>query len=397
MMVLMNDRVAVSCPALDQFRARARNWLAEVACPDLPADYDERFRVLRAWQRTLYDAGWVGISWPVEFGGRGLTASHQIVFAEELARARAPHPVGLIGLDVVGPTILGHGTDEQRRRLLPPLLSGEELWSQGFSEPSAGSDLASLRTKGVVDRDELVITGQKVWTSWATDADWCAVLVRTDPDVPNHKGISYVLVPMDRPGVEVRPIVQLTGDAEFNEVFFDEVRVPVANVLGGFGAGWRLAMDTLGHERGGYALRRRAENEAAFIDLVAQLRSVSDADAARLSARAARPLGELYVALRAFEAQARATVDRIVAGDVPSPLDSIDKLTLSHTEQQLYALAVELLGPLRMAAAATPSGLPTERWLKGHLYARAGSVYGGSAQIQRSIVAERMLDLPRSR
>jgi alkylation response protein AidB-like acyl-CoA dehydrogenase len=379
-------------PTLAEFRARARDWLDQADIPDVPLDHHERFNVLRDWQRTLYDAGWVGIGWPDEFGGQGLTPSHQIVFSEELARARAPHPVGLIGLDVVGPTILGHGTDEQRRRLLPPLLSGEEIWSQGFSEPSAGSDLASLRTKGIVDGDELVITGQKVWTSWAQEAAWCAVLVRTDPDVPNHKGISYVLVPMDSAGVEVRPIVQMTGDAEFNEVFFDEVRVPVANVLSGFGAGWKLAMDTLGHERGGYALRRRVENEAAFIDLVTDLRASGAANASDAAA-----VGELYVALRAFEAQARATVERIIAGDVPSPLDSVDKLTLSETEQHLYALAVELLGPLRMTADATPNGLHAERWLRGHLYARSGSVYGGSAQIQRSIVAERMLDLPRSR
>jgi alkylation response protein AidB-like acyl-CoA dehydrogenase len=237
-----------------------------------------------------------------------------------------------------------------------------------------------------------------VWTSWAQEAAWCAVLVRTDPDVPNHAGISYVLVPMDSPGVDVRPIVQMTGDAEFNEVFFDEVSVPVENVLGGFGAGWKLAMDTLGHERGGYALRRRVENETAFLDLVADLRShVQAGDAGALVARAAAPLGAVYVALRAFEAQARATVDRIVNGDVPSPLDSVDKLTLSTTEQQLYGLATDLLGPLRMTADARPNGLHAERWLRGQLYARSGSVYGGSAQIQRSIVAERMLGLPRNR
>ncbi|NLT05706.1 MAG: acyl-CoA dehydrogenase [Solirubrobacterales bacterium] len=383
---------------LDEFRAAARAWLAGADVPDPPEDYDERFAALRDWQRTLYEAGWIGFGWPEEFGGRGLTAAHQIVFSEELARARAPQPVGLIGLDVVGPTILGHGTDEQRRRLLPPLLSGEELWSQGFSEPSAGSDLASLRTKGVVEGEEIVITGQKVWTSWAEESDWCAVLARTDPDAPNHKGISYVLVPMDSPGIEVRPIVQMTGDAEFNEVFFDGVRVPVGNLLGGFGAGWKLAMDTLGHERGRYALRRRMENETSFVDLVAGLREHAAATGGNAVAdRAAVQLGELYAELRAYECQARATVERIVAGDVPSPLDSIDKLTLSVTEQHLYALAVELLGPARMAADATANGLPAGHWLRGHLYARSGSVYGGSAQIQRSIVAERMLDLPRSR
>ena len=388
--VSMNEADTVE---LEQYRLAAREWLEQAEKPALSLDYDENFPLLKAWQRTLYAAGWVGIAWPAEYGGRGLTKRHALMFAEELARARAPQPGGSIGLEVVGPTILRYGTKDQCTQLLPPLLSGEETWCQGFSEPGAGSDLAALRTKGVRDGDDLLISGQKIWTSYATHADWCAVLVRTDPDAAKHKGISYVLVNMKSPGIEVRPIIQMTGDAEFNEVFFDEVRVPVEHVLGGFGDGWKLAMDTLGHERGGYALRRRAENESAFLDLIHALRATDE----HVAEHTVRDLGRLFVELRAFEAQGRATAERQRTGDVPSPLDSIDKLSLSHTEQMLYSVAVEALGAQRIAADATPSGLNAERWVKGLMYARAGSVYGGSREIQRTLVAERMLSLPRGR
>jgi alkylation response protein AidB-like acyl-CoA dehydrogenase len=394
---------------LEQYRERARAWLASVERPELSSDdYDEKFRALKQWQQTLYGGGWIGIHWPVEYGGQGLSVRHSLVFGEELARARLPAPAGAIGLEVVGPTVLHHGNDEQRRRLIPPLLSGEEMWCQGFSEPGAGSDLANVATRAERDGDELVVTGQKIWTSWATDADWCAVLARTDPDVAKHKGLSYLLVDVHSPGVTVKPIVMMTGDAEFNEIFFDEVRVPMANVLGELGDGWKLAMDTLGHERGGYAIRRRLQNQTAFLDLVTALQSSRATDSVASGVRpgsdpgltpedAALLVGELFVELKAFEAQTRLTGDRIVAGDVPSPLDSVDKLTLGRTEQHLYGVAAELLGGQRMVAGAEPYGLDAEEWTKGLCYARSASVYGGSAQIQRTIVAERLLGLPRTR
>jgi alkylation response protein AidB-like acyl-CoA dehydrogenase len=242
----------------------------------------------------------------------------------------------------------------------------------------------------VRDRDELVVTGQKVWTSWATSADWCAVLARTDPDVPKHKGISYLLVDCHLPGVTVKPIVQMTGDAEFNEIIFDEVRIPVDSMLGNFGDGWKLAMETLGHERGGYAIRRRLENESAFLDLVTGLQGGAPDDAAQL-------VGELFVELKAFEAQSRQTAERLFAGDVGSPLDAVDKLTLGRTEQHIYAVGNELTGTQRMVVGAEPNGLDAEEWTKGLLYARSASVYGGSAQILRTLVAERLLGLPRDR
>jgi alkylation response protein AidB-like acyl-CoA dehydrogenase len=377
---------------LDQFRVRARQWLDSVESPVLSDVYDERFEQLRVWQRTLFDAGWVGLNWPAEYGGGGLSIRHSFVFGEELVRARLPQPVGSIGLEVVGPTILRHGSEELRRRFLPPLLSGDELWCQGFSEPNAGSDLASLRTRATRDGDELVLSGQKTWTSWATGADWCAVLARTDGEAQRHKGISYLLVDVRSPGVTITPLVQMTGDAEFNEIFFDDVRVPVEHVLGGFGEGWRLAMDTLGHERGGYGIRRRLENEVAFLDLVTALQGSDD-----LPEDAFAAVGELFVELKLFEAQSRLTGERIEAGNVPSPLDSVDKLMLSRTEQHLYAVGADLAGPGRMVVGACPHGLDAESWVKGLLYARSASVYGGSAQIQRTIVAERLLGLPRAR
>ncbi|GAA2862926.1 acyl-CoA dehydrogenase family protein [Pseudonocardia halophobica] len=374
---------------VETFQEEARSWFASAAIPEVPEEYELRSPVLRDWHRTLYRAGYVGIQWPVEVGGRGLTAAHQLAFAAELVRARAPQPVGSIGLEVVGPTILKYGTATQRKRFVPPLLAGDEVWCQGFSEPDAGSDLASLRTAGVVDGDTLVVTGQKVWTSWATNADWCALLVRTDPDAPRHRGISYVLVDMRSPGVTVRPITLINGDAEFNELFFDEVRVPLANVLGGLNAGWKMAMDTLGWERAGYAIRRRLENEVTFTGLLDAVRARPDR-----SERTNEVLGRLFVELRGFRALSSTTAHRLTTGDVPSPLDSVDKLLLARTEQHLTGTALDVQGAYRLARTSADGTDPLDA-AKAYLYGRAGSVYGGSAQIQRTIIAERLLGLPR--
>ena len=380
---------------LEQYRAEAREWLAAVDAPKSTEDYLEHLRGLRNWHRALYEGGWVGIQWPKRFGGQGLTIRHKLIFEEELGRARLPQPSTSIGLDVVGPTILRYGTDAQRERFIPPLLAGDELWGQGFSEPDAGSDLASLRTRAVRDGDELVISGQKIWTSWASDADWCAVLARTDPSLERHRGISYLLVEMDSPGLTVRPIIHMNGDAEFNEIFFDDVRIPVDNVLGNFEEGWKLAMDTLGHERSTFVLRRAVENRASFMDIVDGLRDYLDGVSAE--ADVAAHLGRVYVELRTMEAQTRATARRVGAGDVPTALDSVDKLSLSETEQSVYELAVECLGSERMVVGGRTKGLDADRWTPGLMYARSASVYGGTSQIQKSIIAERALGLPKGR
>ena len=378
---------------VDELREEARRWLSMVEIPDEPLDLTPRFRVLRDWQRTLAEAGWLGIDWPEDAGGRGLTPEHQLAFYQELARAAAPAPIGLIGLGVVGPSIIEHGTQEQRQRLVPPLLSGDEIWCQGFSEPDAGSDLAAQNTRAVLDGDDFVITGQKVWTSWAHEAAWCAVLARTDPDAPKHRGISYILVPMELPGITVRPLVQLTGDAEFNEVFFDEVRVPRSNLLGELNQGWQIAMHTLGHERGSYTVRRQAEIQAVFWRLLDQLGAGRD-QAVSYPESTLERLGESLVMLRALEAQTRGTIGRLAGESGPSALDSVDKLLLNEVEQRVAANTFDLLGPHRIASG-TPYGLDAERWLHGYLFSRAISIYGGTSQIQRNIVAERQLGLPK--
>jgi alkylation response protein AidB-like acyl-CoA dehydrogenase len=385
-------KAASSEPSVPDFQRQARSWLASADVPQLPPTYAGRAELLRRWHRTLYQAGWVGIQWPREVGGRGLSVHHQLAFNEELARARAPQPVGSIGLEVVGPSILKYGTPAQRDRFIRPLLSGDEVWCQGFSEPNAGSDLASLRTSAATDGDELVITGQKTWTSWATDADWCALLVRTDKSAPKpHLGISYVLTDLHSPGVTVKPIVMFNGDAEFNELFFDNVRVPLVNVLGQLNGGWALAMDTLGWERAGYSIRRRVENEVAFRDLLDQIRSALAGG--EPDDHSAVALGSVYAQLRAFAALTRRSAERLAGGEVPSPQDSVDKLWLTQTEQALTGLAFDLLG----AARTSPADSDGRKLVKRFLYGRAASVYGGSSQIQRTLVAERLLGLPRGR
>jgi alkylation response protein AidB-like acyl-CoA dehydrogenase len=363
------------------------------------SDHDVRFAALRHWQKTLFDAGWAGIAWSKEAGGQGLTHMHQLAFVEELVRARAPQPAGLIGLEVVGPSIDRYGSDWQRSELLPRLLSGDDIWCQGFSEPNAGSDLASLRTRALIDGDDFVVSGQKVWTSWADKAQWCALLVRTDTTVRKQSGISYLLVDMTSQGITTSPIEQMTGDREFCEVFFDDVRVPRRNLLGELNDGWRIATHTLGSERGGGTLRRRVELEVAFDDVVAQLREHQGHDAHPISksldARCQIAIGRAHVALRVLDAQTRQTAARLVAATGPNPVDSVDKLLLNEVEQTVFAEVAGLLGPLRAIAGSLPRGLDSERWAHEHLYSRAASIYGGTSQIQRNIIAERLLGLPR--
>jgi alkylation response protein AidB-like acyl-CoA dehydrogenase len=382
-------------PRLEEYRAAVREWLARADAPRIPLDLDERFVVLRKWQRTLYDAGWVGISWSKEAGGHGLSPLHQLVFAEELARAGAPQPIGLIGLEVVGPSIDRYGDVEQRTKLLPRLLSGEDIWCQGFSEPGAGSDLAALQTRARVEADEFVITGQKVWTSWADKADWCALLARTDSAAAKHKGISYILVDMRSPGVTVRPRVQMTGDREFCEVFFEDVRVPLHNLVGQLNAGWTIAQHTLGDERGSYTLRRCVEYEVALSEAVRELREYYAATGTRPTDRVCEQIGRAYTAIRGLEGQTRKTMQRKLNGEGPSPFDSVDKLSLNEVEQRMYTAITDLLGPLRNIIDEPLAGLDTARWVKEHYYSRAVSIYGGTSQVQRNIIAERLLGLPR--
>lgn len=389
----MTSPAPVEQQALEAYRFSARTWLADSTPPPLPQNYRLRTEALREWHSTLYRSGWVGIDWPSEHGGQGLSLEHALIFIEESARAGAPQPFGAIGLHVVGPTLLRYGTRQQLERFVEPLLSGAEIWCQGFSEPDAGSDLASLRTRAVVENDAFVLTGQKIWTSWADDSDWCAVLARTDPGLPKHKGISYLLVDMHAPGVTVRPITQITGDAEFCEVFFQDVRVPRSNLLGPLHGGWELAMHTLGHERSGYALRRRAELEVSYRNLLDAVRLESGSSGSDVAAE----VGAAYIRLRGLAALSRRAVRRARNGEVPSPLDSVDKLALAKGEQHLFGTALDLLGAHRAAPLTRGTSLDGEQIVKDYLHGRAASVYGGSEQIQLTIVAERLLGLPRAR
>lgn len=375
---------------LDDYRDGFRSWLLRAPLPAPVESEDEQFAALRQWQGVLYKAGYLGVNWPRAWGGQGLSVLHQLVVDEELNRARAPHPAGLVGLEVVGPSIGRFGTPEQRAQLLPKLLSGEEIWCQGFSEPGAGSDLASLTTRAVREGDYFVITGQKVWTTHARQASWCAVLARTDSTVPKHQGISYLLADMSDPGITVRPLVQLTGDTEFNEVFFDGVRVPVSNLLGELGAGWSIAMDTLSHERGTFAVRRRADLTTSFHRALSHLQAPQD-----LPDQLVASIGAAETALRTLRAQTWAILNRL-EDDQSAPGDeSIDKLVLTEVEQHIGHCLRDLLGTSLSAWDAESRNGSVGTALKDYLYSRACSIYGGTQQIQRNIVAQRYLGMPR--
>jgi alkylation response protein AidB-like acyl-CoA dehydrogenase len=377
------------------FRARLRDWFA-ANLPDGWADRDptvglEDVEFMRDWSRRLYEAGFAGITWPVEHGGLGLSPTYQGIYLEESARHDAPGHVGVIGLGMAGPTIMAWGSPEQKERYLRPLLSGEEIWCQGFSEPGAGSDLASLRTRAVLDGDTWVVDGQKVWSSYAHVADWCLLLCRSDATQERHRGLSYLLVDMHAPGVEVRPLRQITGDPEFNEIYLTGVRVPRESMLGAPGQGWDVAMTTLLHERGtlGFALTARLEQLLGR--LVTTARGTTRADGSRA---ADDPLVRDQVAALAVDLEGlRFTnyraIAKLVRTGVPGPEGSIAKLHWSEANQRLTALAHELLG--------AGARLDDTFWGYQHLRSRGNTIEAGTSEILRSIVAERVVGLPRSR
>lgn len=379
----------------ESLRTDIRAWLDHNRIDPLPLSLEERFPILRDWQRRLYDAGWVGLGWPEEYGGRGGNIISQVVFNQELARAKSPPPVGLIGLEVVGPTLLRFGTEKQKRSLIPRFLSGEHIWCQGFSEPEAGSDLASLKTKAVVDGDDFLVSGQKIWTSYAQYAKWCALLVRTDMNSPKHRGISYLLVDMDSPGITVRPLEQMTGDSEFNEVFFDRVRVPQNGLLGSINQGWQVAMTTLAFERGPHTLRRLVELRVALDELVQAIPDLVNGRMARGDSVLLTRLGECEMLMRVLEAQGYKIIDRFLSGEL-GDAGSVEKLLLARVEQTIFGFALDLLGPYRSVGDGDRGPLGRLRWIHDYLYSRAVSIYAGSSEIQRGILATRALGLPRA-
>ncbi len=377
----------------ERFRTEVRAWLeehlsgefAELRGTGGPGDEDSALEGRLAWERHLGAAGWTCVGWPRAHGGRGASLTEQVIYHEEYARARAPGRVGHIGETLLGPTLIAFGTPAQKQRFLDPIRLGQEFWCQGYSEPEAGSDLANVQTRAVLDGDEWVITGQKVWTSHAQWSDWCFALCRTHPDAARHRGLSYLLLPMEQPGVEVRPIQQLTGTCEFNEVFFDEARTAQENVLGEVDGGWQVAMATLGFERGvstlGQQFGFRNELEA-IIEL------------ARSNGKAQDPvfrqrIADAWIGLRVMRLNALRTLSAQGDGRL-SPAAMINKLFWATWHQRLGELAMDVVGP---EAACCDEGLsPLQRLF---LFSRADTIYAGSNQIQRNIIGERALGLPR--
>jgi alkylation response protein AidB-like acyl-CoA dehydrogenase len=362
---------------------------------DLPRGLDERMDVLRRWQASCYGAGFVGRAWPAEFGGGGRGPVEQIIVDQEMAAAGAPEFVNVVGLDVLGPSLLRFGNDEQRRRYIPTILSAQEIWCQGFSEPEAGSDLASLRTRAVEDGDRFVINGQKTWVSWGQYATWCGVLARTDDSVPRHRGISMLILDMSSPGVEVRPMTQITGHAEFSELFLDDVVVPRENLLGQLGDGWKIAMHTLGHERGTAALPRQVKLRT-WLDRAVSVAARRELDGGSVleNPQAQTALARALIGIEVLRHHAYRTVGEFLNGGAVGPESSSVKLLMAEAEQRLAATALEVFGPT-LLHGDPDDALENDFWYETYLYSRAASVYGGTRQIQRDIIADRILALPK--
>ena len=379
------------------FRDEVRDFLTSALASDIRSDADadsERLDRMRRWQSKLHDARLAAISWPTEFGGRSATPVQQLIFNAELAAARAPEPINRSAINQLGPTIIQWGTDEQREHLLPRILSAEDVWCQGFSEPDAGSDLASLTTRAVIEGDELVITGQKVWTSKAHYANRIYLLARTDPAAEPRKGISYILADLATDGIEVRPIRQISGDAEFSEVFFDGARVPVGNVLGPLHGGWQVAKSTLGYERVGQSRTHRIERR---LDILLAM-------AGETNGRGDRGFDDDYVtdhlvrfaaqveALRQIASQATAAG---VRGVSPGPEASLAKLLTSEVDQAMANFGLDLAGAAGTLERGSPSAAKKGNVARSYLLMRAATFGAGTSEIQRNVIAERLLGLPR--
>jgi len=381
-----------------RLRDEVRTFLRE-HCPapeDVPYGLDQRVGFLRRWQQRCYEAGYVGRAWPAEFGGRGRPPIEQIVVDEELAAAGAPEFPNIVGLDVIGPSLLAFGNDAQRSRYVPAILSAEEVWCQGFSEPEAGSDLGSLRARATEDDDTFVINGQKTWTSWGQYARWCGVLARTEPPETRHRGISFLIVDMQSPGVEVRPMTQITGHAEFSELFLENVVVPSENLLGGRGQGWQIALHTLAHERGTAALPRQVKLRTWVDRLAAEARartidgrSIADHEDTQ------RALARALIGVEVLRHHASRTVGKFLDGKPVGPESSTVKLVMAEAEQLVGTTALEVLGESLYAPERLEINAANASWYETYLYSRTATILGGTQQIQRNIVADRILQLPK--
>jgi alkylation response protein AidB-like acyl-CoA dehydrogenase len=383
------------------FRDDLRAWLGA----NLPKDWgewrerpiEESFPYLRAWQRKLHEGRWAAVSWPKEFGGRSATLMQQTIFWEEMARAEAPPMANSLGLGLIGPTIIAYGTDAQKKRYIPKILSAEEIWCQGFSEPNAGSDLASLQTEARLEGDYYIVNGQKVWTSYGWVGDWCELVVRTDPNVPKHKGLTVLLIDMKSLGVETRPLRQMTGESEFSEIFFRDVRVASENVLGRVNDGWNVAMSTLMYERGSYGARlhlifKRYINRLIELSHIVRRNNRPAAHDPLLRQKLAQCSAEIEIMrfnqMRAFS--------RIAATGVPGPEGSLQKIFWSELNQRLQQVAQELLGPYGQLLGGDSHTIDNGNWAYNYLRTRGHTIEAGTSEVQRNIIGHFVLGLPRS-
>ena len=376
---------------VEQFRKELRAWLSEHLTDDLVragrmrGEDVKAFALRRTWDATVADAGWGAVSWPREYGGRGATVLEQLAYAEETARLRAPLPLNVIGLNNIGPAIMQFGTDAQKQRLLPRMVRADDIWCQGMSEPEAGSDLASLRTRAVREGDEFVVNGQKIWTSLGHHADWCQLYVRTDPDARKHEGISCFIVDMTLPGIEARPLVTLNGATDFAEVFFTDVRVPVDALLGPLHGGWRVATATLSHERAG-AARLYAALQLQLTDLVADLAGHSiDGRPVLEDSATLRRLGELAVVVDYLELLCKRSISAALHGGDALGSASLAKSVWAEAGQAMAEFAYDVLGPRQS----------TDRWSEQRLSSRSLTIAGGTTQINKGVTAVRVLGLPK--
>jgi alkylation response protein AidB-like acyl-CoA dehydrogenase len=368
------------------FRDELRTWLgANGPGPEPEGDEDAHYTWRRNFQRELAGGGWAGVQWPVEYGGRGATLMESAIFFEELGRSGSPLPANVLGLLLAGPTIMTWGTPEQKERHLTPILTAEEIWCQGFSEPDAGSDLASLKTRAVKENGDWIVSGQKVWTSGAQYSKWCMLVARTDPDAPKHKGLTYFLMDMEQEGVQVVPLRQITGEPEFNELFIDGARIPDENVLGGVGNGWKVALTTLMNERAGLGFFLQVRLRQLLDRLIEEAAGRGLLEDPVIAER----LGELHLKAEVLRLTAYRGLTAVQKYGQPGPEGSLTKWMWSETNQQLTQFAADLLGPEALLAGGS--------WSYELLRARGNSIEGGTTEVLKNIVAERVLGLPKAR
>ncbi|HZP42732.1 MAG TPA: acyl-CoA dehydrogenase family protein [Candidatus Binatia bacterium] len=385
-----------------RFQRAVHDWLVSNLPPGwgtpayrTPEDPAAKVAFARAWQRKLHEGGWAGLAWPREYGGRGASPLEQFLFAEEYTRVGAPPMIDIgVGPGLVGPTLIHHGTEAQKRRFLPKILTGEEVWCQGFSEPNAGSDLASCRTRAELRGDAFHVTGQKIWTSYARFADWCILVARTDAHAPKHKGLTFLLVDMKSPGITIRPLVEMTGVAWFNEVFFDDVVVPREHMVGALNDGWTIAITTLAHERAGSAPHARLAAELRDVLDLAR-RAVRDGIPVRRDPRWRQRIAAIVVENEILRLLAYKQVSEIMRTGQPGPEGSCLKLVWSELDMRMKALAIEMEGPYAALERGAARAIDGGRWQYEYLWSRAASIYAGTSEVQRNIIAQRVLGLPR--